>query len=57
MKFEGQLLRHTGELDIRERRVKPDSKTCSLRSLVDDVITHWDGEHQESNGVGDEPRV
>ena len=57
MKFEGQLLRHTGELDIRERRVKPDFKTCSLRSLVDDVITHWDGEHQESSGMGDESRV
>jgi len=56
MKFEGQLLRHTGELDIRERRVKPDSKTCSLRSLVDDVITHWD-EHQESSGMGDESRL
>lgn len=41
MKFEGQL-RHTGELDIKEKRVKPDSKTCRLRSLVDDVITHWD---------------
>lgn len=56
MKFEGQL-RHTGELDIKERKVKPDSKTCRLRSLVDDVITHWDGEHRESSGMGDESRV